>query len=213
MGVLRLRVKKVVEIHRFVNHPIESNCFVVKCEGDDRVIIVDPGSPDSKELFAFLTQNNYTINSVILTHEHFDHCAGVNGLKKHFDFKLICSRETSQAISNNRLNLSAYLDEIDSFAIEMPSQIVNDFEELSFGNLLVRFHKTPGHSPGSMCFSFGNNFFTGDTILNNTKTSLNLPRSSKELYKLSIEKLCEFFNDMTIIWPGHGVSFFNAGIK
>ena len=69
------------------------------------------------------------------------------------------------------------------------------------------FIETPGHSPGSTCIFFNDSVFTGDTILNNTKTTLNFPHSNRKAFKDSINKLKRYLADGMTINPGHGVPF------
>lgn len=61
----------MLEVNRFLNNPVDSNCFVIydKAIGAD-CLIVDPGSKDNKELFAFLDKERLEPQYIILTHEH-----------------------------------------------------------------------------------------------------------------------------------------------
>ena len=90
----------MIEVKRFINNPISSNCFVVfdKAKGL-HCIIIDPGSEIQSELFEYLDSYNLVPEFIILTHEHFDHCWGVNGLReKYNDIKLVCSSECSSTM-------------------------------------------------------------------------------------------------------------------
>lgn len=200
-----------MQVYKINNTPIDSCCYIIATKLSKKCIIIDPGTEDNRELICFLREKKLTPIYVILTHEHFDHCMGVNHLNGMFDFELICSGEASKGIKNSKQNFSKYWEDINSFEIEMQPKVVSDNEVFEFKNLTLQFIKTPGHSPGSMCIQINNSVFTGDTLLNNTKVPLKLPGSNKEQYKISIEKLNRLFKCGMEVYPGHGDSFVFKG--
>jgi len=66
---------------------------------------------------------------------------------------------------------------------------------------------TPGHSPGSACIFTKDAVFTGDTLLNNTKTPLTFPHSNRNDYANSIQKIKPLLKPGMTIYPGHGEPF------
>lgn len=198
----------MVSIHRIINTPVSSNCFLIIREKTNECIIVDPGSYEKNDcLYTFIGENNLKICAVVLTHEHFDHIAGVNNLILNFKFDLICSTEGAAGIKNSRKNLSAYNDQLAPIEITISPKIVHDRQEFEFADTRLIFIYTPGHSPGSMCFSIDNYFFSGDTILLNHKTRLNLPGSNRKLFFESLEKIKSIIKSGMQIFPGHGDCF------
>lgn len=196
-----------MSLNKIINNPISSNCFVVTSSVSNKCIIVDPGTKDNWELLRLLKKNNLHPELVILTHEHFDHCIGVNMLTEIYSIKLICSQVASSRIANSKTNFSSYYDEVESFEIKHPIEVIKDESSYIFEENIIHFYETPGHSPGSMCFRIGCSFFTGDTLLNNMKIPLKLPGSNKEKHKISVEKLENIIIPGMIIYPGHGESF------
>ena len=75
----------MLKVKRIKNNPIDSNCYVIydKALGDD-CIIVDPGSEDNSNLYDLLNSENLYPQYIILTHEHFDHCWGVDLLVEKY---------------------------------------------------------------------------------------------------------------------------------
>lgn len=171
-------------------------------------IIIDPGTFDKvDDLNVFVRDNSLSVDQVVLTHEHFDHIAGLINLLEHWDFEILCSENTAEALRDPKKNLSAFNDQMRPIIINKKPTILNDFEERTLLGKKFQFILTPGHSPGSLCFLFKQNFFSGDTILNQQKTRLNLPGSNKEEYTLSIEKIKKRLKSGMTIHPGHGNSF------
>ena len=192
--------------HQLVNPGYFSNTFIIEtCQ--QKVIIVDPGNHDISPIKTWLAQNEKTLVAVILTHEHFDHCAGVNALYKWSSFELICTETTAKNISNSRQNFSYYIDNTKAFEIKLPTNIVREGDSIYWGIERFDFIETPGHSPGGLCIKTENAFFTGDTLLNKTKTPLSFPHSNKKDYRQSIEKLKNILRSGMTIYPGHGKQF------
>ena len=117
----------MLKLKQIVNTPISSNCFVVfdKAGGSD-CIIVDPGSKDNQKLYNFLDREELIPSYIILTHEHFDHCWGVNDLRdKYKEVKLVCSCVCSEAIQDKKQNYSVY-NEMPGFEIAPADIILNE---------------------------------------------------------------------------------------
>lgn len=192
-------------VHRIVNSFHSSNTFILELS-ESKVLLIDVGSYD--KIDKWLVENNKEVYFVILTHEHTDHCHGVNKLYKKYKFELICSSECAKNITDSKQNLSKYIDEINTFEINIKKTIiVKDMCSINMEGKLITFIETPGHSPGSMCILIEDMIFTGDTILNGIKTPLNLPHSNWSQYKVSIDKLSSYINSEVTIFPGHDIPF------
>jgi len=59
----------------------------------------------------------------------------------------------------------------------------------------------------NVCIFTKDAVFTGDTLLNNTKTPLTFPHSNRKDYANSIQKLKTLLNPGMTIFPGHGEAF------
>jgi len=196
-----------LRIHQVINQPVNSNCFVLSHPASDTCIVYDPGTVNNATLLEYLVSSNLQPRLVLITHEHFDHCAGVDALADDYSFRLIASEQTAARIKNSKTNFSTYYEAVEPFEVLHPVEIVKDGELIEHENQVIRCLETPGHSPGSMCFFIDNFVFTGDTLLNGTKTPLKLPGSNKLEYHSSIKKLRSLINPGSIIYPGHGQPF------
>lgn len=189
------------------------NPFMLSCSymlelDNDFIALIDVGNFDTHELKNWVIANHKKIAYVILTHEHADHCCGVDALYEFQPFELICSSECAINIKNSKQNFSYYLEDIETFEIKIEAiKIVEDLEVLSLHGYDFTFIKTPGHSPGGICILVKDCFFSGDTLLNGIKTPLTFPHSNRKDYKNSIEKSKTFLKPTMIIYPGHDVSF------
>lgn len=196
-------------IHRFINPYREANTYVLEIT-EMKVVIIDFGDYDIQEFISWIKNNNKQIEAVFLTHEHSDHCSGLDALYSNFKFELFCSEKCERNIRDKKQNFSFYIDRT-PFELELPATIVHDGETISVAGNNFTIFETPGHSPGGICIFTKDGVFTGDTILNGTKTPLSFPHSNKKDYALSIEKLLPVLQEGTIIYPGHHESFTYTG--
>ena len=186
---------------------LESNFYLLVPESGG-VVLIDPGLRDIPAFLVWLDAQQLDIVAVLLTHEHADHCLGVNALAASRTFTLICSEACSQNIACSRQNFSRYHETVDEFVITHPASVVIDGDRLVFSCIDLQFIETPGHSPGSICIAADQYLFTGDTLLNGNPTPLRFPHSSKGAYVASMLKLQPYITPGTLICPGHGQPFF-----
>jgi hydroxyacylglutathione hydrolase len=197
-------MEQKISVKRIPNYPIDSNCFVITKLGEDSCILVDPALGDGFELKSRLSEFGVMPEYIILTHEHFDHISSVEFLRKEYGCQVIASAKCSDNITDPKKNLSLFTDQR-GFACS-PADIIVDEEEYvwEWRNLTVNFYHTPGHSEGGLCFSIGDNLFTGDTLMGLYKPVTKLPGGNKVELDKSVKKLIVRFDDGTNIFPGHG---------
>ena len=61
---------------------LEENCYILT---NDKTIIIDPGD-DADKIISYLEKNNLELDSVLITHHHFDH---VGALKDLLNYKKV----------------------------------------------------------------------------------------------------------------------------
>lgn len=171
------------------------------------VIVIDPGEPQEEKLLACFRERDICPVGVILTHEHFDHCAGVNILGQHFDFELYVSSACAENIKVSRKNLSFFAADVcKPFEVLHFVHVVDELCVVKIGGLEFQFIDTPGHSKGSMCLKVEEVLFSGDTLLA-TKVPVKLPGGDAEQLRLSQAKVKEYCSQWTKVCPGHGECF------
>lgn len=197
-----------MNIKRIINQYRTSNTYIIY-NVQAGVCVIDPGGPDSHELISWLKENEKIVIAIFLTHEHPDHCMGVNELISLYDAPVFCSQICSKNITSSKLNYSLYSHDIVAFEITNNIRELEDREVICLNGYQFEILKTPGHSPGSACILLDKvHFFTGDSLFKEMSVPLNLPHSSKENYENSLEIIKkELVNTEIIIHPGHGASF------
>jgi glyoxylase-like metal-dependent hydrolase (beta-lactamase superfamily II) len=126
------------------------------------------------------------VKAILITHGHRDHHENLGALKA-------------------RIKVPSAVGELDQDLLESKAdQLLVDRQELPFGKNVLRAIHTPGHTPGSTCFTVGNALFSGDTLfpggVGNTKSA------TGHFFTIirSVEYRLLSLPDDTVIYPGHG---------
>ncbi len=199
----------MLTIHQIINAPVPSNCFVIfdKAVGKE-CIIVDPGSKSDETFIAFFEQEGLKPQYIILTHEHFDHCWGVDDIREVYpDVKLVCSQICSEAIQDKKKNYSVFHQQ-PGFDLRPADIVLEDVcWMVNWNGYHIRFEPAQGHSAAGIIIFIDKYVFTGDTLIKNIKTVTKLKTASKEKLKDSLLMLENEKGKNLIVCPGHGGTF------
>lgn len=196
-------------VHQITNSPVPSNCFVLYDKAVGReCVIVDPGCKSDDVLFAFLEKEGLTPQYIVLTHEHFDHCWGVNELVEKYRIPIICSALCAECIQFEKRNCSVFYDNKERFVINSKTISVESLNnELLFAGTRLSFLATPGHTNACICFTIDDKLFTGDTLIKDLRTVTKLPTGSIPKLKMSLNTIAEMKGHNYSVYAGHGESF------
>ena len=178
-----------------------ANCYLVYSENTKKAIVIDPGG-DVDDIMAKIEELNLDIEYIILTHGHGDHIGGVLELKSFIDVPIAIHKEDEYMLKNGNQNLSSQMV---MGTIELNADILlEDGDEISFGDLTAKIIHTPGHTPGGISIKIGNSIFTGDTLFAGSIGRTDFPGGSYKEIISSIKNRIIIYPDETIIYPGHG---------
>lgn len=199
-----------IKVQRFENTPVPSNTYLLVNEVDNNCIVIDPGTREQTEVRDFIKTHGLVLDYIILTHEHFDHCWGVNYLLEAFPAKVVATRLCAEWVQTpmNYFN-QLYYNSDEMYQIKQVDVVVEDVGwKLMWGDVPIVFISTPGHTNKGMCIEIGGCLFTGDTILYQTKPFLKKRYgASKSDLKNSIANVYQSFSGDTKVFPGHGEPF------
>jgi hydroxyacylglutathione hydrolase len=184
--------------------PLGCNCSIVACTETKEAAIVDPGG-DVDEIIARLKKHGLTAKYLLHTHAHFDHILGSKGMREKTG-ALICLNKEDQFLYD-KLTMQAGMF---GFPAEDPlpvDRFLNDEEHFDIGDLRASVIHTPGHTPGSCCFSLAEKesvLFSGDTLFNHSIGRTDLWGGSFEQIIDSISQRLFKLDDSTRVIAGHG---------
>jgi glyoxylase-like metal-dependent hydrolase (beta-lactamase superfamily II) len=159
----------------------------------------------SEQLLAYLSAHQLTVEYIFLTHEHFDHCAGLNALRAATHAPLWCSASCSTLIQQSRGNYSAYCLEGEPFEVAAANHLLASVETLEWHLHTIKFYATPGHSQACISICIDKTaLFTGDNYVPGIRTYTNLSGGNKEDLRITLAFYSLFaqYPDMTV-YPGH----------
>lgn len=177
--------------------PLAVNTWLVGEEG--RGFVVDPGG-DPQKILRRAREEGVTLEWILLTHAHFDHILGAEGLKEA-GLKLAISAAEAPALSSSLLSLCGVA------GVRLPclkaDRTLSGGEEGEFAGIRVKTLLTPGHTAGSCCYLVGDALFSGDTLFQGSYGRTDFPGGSAEGLRRSIGALFALPGDLRVC-PGHG---------
>ena len=181
---------------------MQTNCYVAGCERTKTGVVIDPGD-EADRIMAAVAKHGLTIQSVLLTHAHFDHifaCAGV-----------VAATKAPLAMHKQDLPLlkaggGAALWGLPTPAYKEPERWLNEGDKITFGDYAFEVFFTPGHTPGHVCFyePAAGVVFDGDVLFAGGIGRTDFPGGSYEALLDSISHKLMVLPDETIVYSGHG---------
>jgi hydroxyacylglutathione hydrolase len=179
--------------------PLQANCYLVS---DDAGVAcaVDPGG-EPERLASLVEQKGLRLETVFVTHGHFDHVEGVKGLAEATGAKIYCSTQV-QPVLSGRQGCSATGYPVPAVG-EPAIQVVSDGERISVGDLTVTVIATPGHTPGDVTFDIEGALFCGDLLFRRSVGRTDFPGGNFPQLLASVTRLVKTYPGETEVLPGH----------
>ncbi len=165
--------------------PLQNFIYLIGCPETRETAVVDPGW-DVPAILNAAAQDEMRITKILITHTHFDHINGVEEIMRATDAQVIVHKK-----------------EIGAVPVEGPSiQGVEGGAKVPLGKLDLSLLHTPGHTPGSVCFTVADRLITGDTLFIGGCGRCDLPGGDPELMYKSLTRL-KAMDDHLVVYPGH----------
>jgi len=183
--------------------PLEQNCTLIWCTRTKRAALVDPGG-DLDRLKAAVEKAGVTLEKVLVTHGHLDHCGLAGELAKEMTSPLEGPQEEDRF-------WIAQLDEdgprwgMEAHSFE-PDRWLENGDKVTVGDLELDVYHCPGHTPGHVVFHHAPSKFAivGDVLFKGSVGRTDFPRGDFSTLAQSITgRLWPLGNDTTFV-PGHG---------
>jgi glyoxylase-like metal-dependent hydrolase (beta-lactamase superfamily II) len=188
-------------IETFPVGAFQCNCSVLACPDKKEALVVDPGG-EHQRILEILRHHDLTLRWIVHTHAHLDHIYETRDLNE----------QAGGTIALHKDDLFLW----DGFAMQAamfgwrvrPTLPVEHWlkhgESLDVGSDRVGVLHTPGHTPGSCCFTVGSMLFAGDTLFQGSIGRTDLPGGDFPTMARSIKERLYTLPPDTEVIPGHG---------
>lgn len=182
--------------------PIAENCFLVRRQGADRGLVVDPGE-EPERIVGAVEEMGIGIDAILITHCHFDHIGAVAPVAAATGAPVHCPRLEAPVLAD----VMAYVPYagIGPYESYEADEEVSGGEELELAGLTLDVLFTPGHSPGHVTYSVRDEatLFSGDVLFQGSVGRVDLPGGDGPTLLRSIRELLESHPPETAVYPGH----------
>ena len=186
----------------FTVGPVQENCFLLRREGSDRALMVDPGE-EAPKLLAVVEQLGVTLDGILLTHTHFDHVGAVAPVARATGAEVWVPEIEKFVLADiNRFVPGPGFGPFESWEAE---HTVAGGETLELAGFQIDVLFTPGHSPGHVSYSFAEQeaIFSGDVLFQGSVGRTDLPGGDGPTLLRSIRTLLDTLPGATTVHPGH----------
>ena len=185
---------------------LEANCFVL-CDEETKIgAVIDPGEYTEEVKKAIKNSGMEKLGYILCTHGHFDHITGVSKMKKDYpDAKICIGKEDEQYLENGLLSLATIFKA--DFEPCNPDVKLSHGDSFSIGNINVKIHSAPGHTPGGVLYVLEDEMiiFTGDTLFCGSVGRTTFKGGDASALLRTLKTIKEFPDDF-VIHTGHGES-------
>ncbi|MDI7277224.1 MAG: MBL fold metallo-hydrolase [Anaerolineae bacterium] len=189
-------------VRTLVVGPLQTNCYLAVCTETKEAIVIDPGG-DARRIMRAVNEEGVAVRLIVDTHAHFDHVAANGAIHE----------ATGAPIAIHRLDADALTQPVALFGLSFggpvsPSaqRLLEEGDEVRFGNVSLRVLHTPGHTPGgiSLLYEPEPAVFSGDALFQYGIGRTDFPGGDPETLLRSIRSRLFPLPDATVVYPGHG---------
>ena len=183
--------------------PLQQNCTLIWCTETMKGALSDPGG-DLDRLKDAVAQHGVTLEKIILTHGHLDHCGQSGILAKELSIPIEGPHEDDRFwIDQLGADGAKYGMHAETFE---PDRWLVNGDTVTVGNLVLDVYHCPGHTPGHVVFHHApsNLAIVGDVLFQGSIGRTDFPRGNhQQLIDSITQRLWPLGGDTAFV-PGHG---------
>jgi glyoxylase-like metal-dependent hydrolase (beta-lactamase superfamily II) len=182
--------------------PVQENCWILRRDGADRALVVDPGE-EAGRILALVEDLGVTVEAILLTHTHFDHVGAVAPVARATGAPVYCPELEVPVLAD----IMRYVPwpGFGPYESYDADETVAGGERLTLAGLDLDVLFVPGHSPGHVAYSIPGEgvLVGGDVLFQGSIGRTDLPGGDHATLLASIAMLLERLPDDTLVLPGH----------
>jgi len=183
--------------------PLQQNCCLIWCTKTMRGALTDPGG-DLPKLREAIRQTGVTIEKILLTHGHIDHCGSAGIFAEELGVPIEGPHE------EDRFWIARLDDDGKRYGVPgkpfESSRWLVDGDTVTVGEVTMNVRHCPGHTPGHVVFHHPESklAIVGDVLFQGSIGRTDFPRGNhQELLDSITQRLWPMGGDTAFV-PGHG---------
>ena len=185
-----------MDVRAFTVGPFQENTFIVRADGSDRALLIDPGEePDL--LAQAIEKLGVTIDAILITHTDVDHVGAVA--------PVYAPKAEVARLRDIMSHVPPGIPGLGPYEGYDPEHTVEGGEELNLAGLRIEVVPTPGHTEGHVTYAFPDErvIASGDVLFQSSIGRTDRPNGDHQTLLSSIATLLERYPDDTLVLPGH----------
>jgi len=181
----------------------QQNCTLIWCTGTMRGALVDAGG-DLDLLKDEVARHGVTLEKLLVTHGHMDHCGMTGVLAKELGLPIEGPQE------EDRFWIESLDDPARRYGLPgesfEPDRWLHDGDTVTIGDLTLDVVHCPGHTPGHVVFfhALSRLALVGDVLFQGSIGRTDFPRGNHQQLIDSITGKLWPLGDDVVFVPGHG---------
>ena len=191
-----------MDVRCFTVGQVAENCYLLRRDGADRGLIVDPGE-EADRILGAVDSLGLEIDAILVTHCHFDHIGAVAPVAEATGAPVWCPEIEVPVLAD----IMSYVPwpGFGPYESYDADETVAGGEHLSLAGLEIDVVFTPGHSPGHVTYAIPDEgaLFSGDVLFQGSVGRTDLPGGDWGTLLESIRGLVDSHPEETTVYPGH----------
>jgi hydroxyacylglutathione hydrolase len=193
-------------VEHFAVAPLGCNCVILGDEERAEAIVVDPGG-ESERILARLDELGLRCVGIVHTHTHFDHVGATHLVQQATGAPTMLHEADLPLYQGMQMQLDAFGIPLQAPAPVDIDRFLDEGDTIRAGAVEAGVLHTPGHTPGSLCFSLEGDrpvLLAGDTLFQRSIGRTDLWGGSAPDILRSIKTKLLDLPDETLVITGHG---------
>src|SRR2546425_13103049 len=191
-----------MDARTFTVGPFMENSYLVRRDGSDRALFIDPGD-EAPKLLGALEALGLTLDAILLTHTHIDHVGAVAPVATATGAEVWVPEVEKPVLAD--INRWVPWPDLGPFESWDAEHTLAGGERLALAGFDIDVLFTPGHSPGHVTYSIPGEraLFSGDVLFEGSIGRTDLPGGDAPTLFRSLATLVDSFPPETTVYPGH----------
>jgi len=191
-----------VDVRSFTVGPFAENTYIIRRDGSDAAIVIDPGD-EAPRLLAAIDELGAEVEAILLTHTHVDHVGAVTPVAEATGATVYCPELEVPMLAD--IMAFTPIPGIGPYEGYDADETLAGGEHLEIAGFDIDVLFTPGHSIGHLTYAIPDEaaLLSGDVLFQGSVGRVDLPGGDWPTLAQSLQMLVDSHPAETVVYPGH----------